>query len=126
METNKTYNLQLEDTYCLQSDISIVNINENNDQIAQPISHNITSNRRGSHLDQYTKPTSQPEKTVGQRPTATDKKKIATEGNPKAHSSTNDSVDPTAHSSSIYNNSASDKNDTLNSTTQINHESTPT
>ena len=119
MKTNKTYNLKLVDIYCLQSDILIVNVNENNDHIAQPTPQNIPSNRRGSHLDLYTKPTSQPEKRLGkgQPPPTKIKNKIATEGNPTAHSSTNDNVDATTQSNIIHNNNASDKNDTLNSTT---------
>jgi len=73
-KTNRTYYLQLEDTYYLQSDILIINVKENNDQTTQPTSHYIPSNRHGSHPDQYTKPIPQPEKAVKHRPTAAEKK----------------------------------------------------
>jgi hypothetical protein len=76
MKTNKTYNRQLDDTYCLQSDVLIKTVNENNDQTAQPTPHNIPSSRRGSHLDQYTKPISQAEKRLGKGQPPLTKNKI--------------------------------------------------
>jgi hypothetical protein len=116
-----TDNLHLANTSCLQPGIDIDNVIEHNDQSAQTTYHYISSNRHGSRQGRYTKPTPQPEKTVGRKPTAADKNPttIATDGKHNRHSAPNDKLDKNTQPNNIYNNKIHGIDDTSHNMTSI-------
>jgi hypothetical protein len=96
LKSNGTVNIHLDaTTNYLPLEVIIENVIKDDDQTVEHSSHYIPSTGDGSHPDQYTKPTPQPEKTVRHRPTAADKKikKIVADGKPIGHSASNDIVD---------------------------------
>ena len=121
-----TNNLHLADTNCLHSGIEIYNVIGYNEQTAQATYHNISSSRHGSRQGQYTKPTPQSEKTVGQKPTAAENKfkhnssRRETQKTLSIQRQSRQNTQP----NSIYNNKINGINDTSNSTTSTQPQAT--
>jgi len=112
-------NLRIVETNCLLSGMEIGNVNKDYEQKETTTSQYIPPIGQRSRTDQYTKPTPQPEKTVGQKPTAADKisNTKMTDGNHKTHSATNDRVDTKRQIISIQNSNITEHNDISNTTT---------